>query len=161
MEADACSPRMTYRSESILTEPRGSRYRTHFRRSQLPLLATSGCSGHAAGPTALPLRADLRAATSAFLAWRSALPRTADAAGRGLPRPVVTLCGHSLDYGVQKVCVSKTSDFRTSHCLYRKPGVSVQAWRAVIDACRPYHWRDQYPKVKLPPPELWAKAKKK
>ena len=33
--------------------------------------------------------------------------------------------------------------------------------RAVIDACRPYHWRDQYPKVNMPPPELWAKAKKK
>ena len=33
--------------------------------------------------------------------------------------------------------------------------------RAVIDACRPYHWRDRYPKVNMPPPELWAKAKKK
>ncbi len=60
----------------------------------LPVLATSGGLGHVAGTTALPLRADHRAATSAFLAWRSALPRTADAVGRGLPRPVMTLCGH-------------------------------------------------------------------
>ncbi|MBT5940217.1 MAG: UbiD family decarboxylase [Rhodospirillaceae bacterium] len=33
--------------------------------------------------------------------------------------------------------------------------------RAVIDACRPYHWRDQYPKVNMPSPEVWAKAKEK
>ena len=33
--------------------------------------------------------------------------------------------------------------------------------RAVIDACRPYHWRDQYPKVNMPRPEVWEKAKKK
>jgi len=32
MEADACSPRMTYRSESILTEPRGSRYPVAVRK---------------------------------------------------------------------------------------------------------------------------------
>ena len=32
--------------------------------------------------------------------------------------------------------------------------------RAVIDACRPFHWRDQYPKVNMPEPELWEKAKK-
>ena len=38
--------------------------------------------------------------TSAFLAWRSALPRTADAARRGLPGPVMTLSGHSLRYRV-------------------------------------------------------------
>ena len=31
---------------------------------------------------------------SAFLAWRSALPRTADATGRGPPRPVVTQLEH-------------------------------------------------------------------
>ncbi len=31
--------------------------------------------------------------------------------------------------------------------------------RAVIKACRPFHWRDQYPKVNMPPPELWAEAK--
>ena len=59
-----------------------------------PTLATSAGSGHVAGTTALPLRADLRAATSAFLAWRSALPRIADAAGRGLPGPVMTLSGN-------------------------------------------------------------------
>jgi len=32
--------------------------------------------------------------------------------------------------------------------------------RAIIDACRPFHWRDQYPKVNMPEPELWEKAKK-
>ncbi|MCH7543407.1 MAG: UbiD family decarboxylase, partial [Proteobacteria bacterium] len=26
--------------------------------------------------------------------------------------------------------------------------------RAVIDACRPYHWRDQFPKVNMPSAEL-------
>ncbi len=31
----------------------------------------------------------------------------------------------------------------------------------VIKACRPFHWRDRYPKVNMPPPELWAEAKKK
>ncbi len=71
--------------------------------AKLPVMATSGGSGHVAGTTALPLRADLRAATSAFLAWRSALPRTADAVGRGLPRPVMTLSGHSVEYAVQQV----------------------------------------------------------
>ena len=25
--------------------------------------------------------------------------------------------------------------------------------RAVIDACRPYHWRDKFPAVNLPTPE--------
>ena len=63
-------------------------------KPECPVMATSGCSGHAAGPTALPLKADLQAATSAFLAWRSALPRTADAVGRGPPGPVMTLSGH-------------------------------------------------------------------
>ncbi len=33
--------------------------------------------------------------------------------------------------------------------------------RAVINACRPYHWRDKYPAVNMPSPELWEKAKKK
>ena len=32
--------------------------------------------------------------------------------------------------------------------------------RAVIDACRPYHWRDQYPKVNMPDRDTWARAKK-
>ena len=40
--------------------------------------------------------ADLRAAMSAFLAWRSALPRTADATGRGPPRPVLTRRRHCI-----------------------------------------------------------------
>ena len=33
--------------------------------------------------------------------------------------------------------------------------------RAVIDACRPFHWRDRYPKVNMPPAEMWAEAKDK
>ena len=33
--------------------------------------------------------------------------------------------------------------------------------RAVIRACRPFHRRDQYPKVNMPPPDPWAEAKKK
>ena len=31
--------------------------------------------------------------------------------------PLLTLCGHSLDYGVQKVCVPKTRDLRSAHGL--------------------------------------------
>ena len=30
--------------------------------------------------------------------------------------------------------------------------------RAIIDACRPYHWRDQFPKVNMPSPETAKKA---
>ncbi|MDH5750114.1 MAG: UbiD family decarboxylase, partial [Rhodospirillales bacterium] len=33
--------------------------------------------------------------------------------------------------------------------------------RAIIKACRPYHWRDKYPKVNMPSPEVWAEAKAK
>ena len=33
--------------------------------------------------------------------------------------------------------------------------------RAVIDACRPYHWRDQFPKVILPNTEIVQKARAK
>ncbi len=55
-----------------------------------PLVARKRSPGHVAGTAAQPQRADLRAATFAFLAWRSALPRTADAAGRGPPRPELT-----------------------------------------------------------------------
>jgi UbiD family decarboxylase len=33
--------------------------------------------------------------------------------------------------------------------------------RAIINACRPFHWKDRYPKVNMPDPELWAKAKEK
>ena len=33
--------------------------------------------------------------------------------------------------------------------------------RAVIDACRPFHWRDQYPKVNMPSEELSKLAKEK
>ena len=31
--------------------------------------------------------------------------------------------------------------------------------RAIIDACRPFHWKDQYPKVNMPKPETAKKAK--
>ena len=30
--------------------------------------------------------------------------------------------------------------------------------RAIIDACRPFHWRDQFPKVNMPSPETAKKA---
>jgi len=30
--------------------------------------------------------------------------------------------------------------------------------RAIIDACRPYHWRDQFPKVNMPSPETTKRA---
>mgnify|MGYP006175778073 CR=1 FL=1 len=33
--------------------------------------------------------------------------------------------------------------------------------RAIIDACRPFHWKDDYPRVNMPEPELWEKAKQK
>jgi 4-hydroxy-3-polyprenylbenzoate decarboxylase len=33
--------------------------------------------------------------------------------------------------------------------------------RAIIDACRPFHWKDRYPKVNMPDPEIWKKAKEK
>ena len=33
--------------------------------------------------------------------------------------------------------------------------------RAIIDACRPYHWRDQYPKVNAPSPEMARKARER
>ncbi len=32
--------------------------------------------------------------------------------------------------------------------------------RAIIDACRPFHWRDEYAKVNVPSPETARKAKK-
>ncbi|MFQ5940048.1 MAG: UbiD family decarboxylase, partial [Alphaproteobacteria bacterium] len=31
--------------------------------------------------------------------------------------------------------------------------------RAIIDACRPFHWRDEYAKVNVPSPETARKAK--
>jgi 4-hydroxy-3-polyprenylbenzoate decarboxylase len=33
--------------------------------------------------------------------------------------------------------------------------------RAIINACKPFHWKDRYPKVNIPDPETWAKAKEK
>ena len=33
--------------------------------------------------------------------------------------------------------------------------------RAIIDACRPYHWRDQYPTVNAPSPEMARKARER
>ncbi len=33
--------------------------------------------------------------------------------------------------------------------------------RAVIDACRPFHWKDQFPMVNAPSPEVAAKARKR
>ncbi len=33
--------------------------------------------------------------------------------------------------------------------------------RAIIDACRPYHWRDKFPKVNMPSPELARRTMEK
>jgi 4-hydroxy-3-polyprenylbenzoate decarboxylase len=33
--------------------------------------------------------------------------------------------------------------------------------RAIIDACRPFHWRDKFPKVNMPSPEVARKAREK
>ena len=33
--------------------------------------------------------------------------------------------------------------------------------RAVIDACRPWHWRDKFPKVNVPTPEERRMAQEK
>jgi UbiD family decarboxylase len=33
--------------------------------------------------------------------------------------------------------------------------------RAIIDACRPFHWRDQFPPVNMPSPEALKKAREK
>jgi 4-hydroxy-3-polyprenylbenzoate decarboxylase len=33
--------------------------------------------------------------------------------------------------------------------------------RAIIDACRPYHWRDQYPLVNAPSPDIARKARER
>ena len=33
--------------------------------------------------------------------------------------------------------------------------------RAIIDACRPFHWRNQFPKVNVPSPEKARIAKEK
>ncbi len=98
-------------------------------------MATSGGSGHVAGTTALPLRADLRAATSAFMAWRSALPRTADAARRGLPRPVMTHSG-SRGSPIRGTLYRRLQPFRRLHdcsgCfrLERWPGGICTHWKS-------------------------------
>ncbi len=55
-----------------------------------PLLATSGGSGHVAGTTALPLRADLQAAMSASPPISSASPPGADFPGDAPVRLVLT-----------------------------------------------------------------------
>jgi 4-hydroxy-3-polyprenylbenzoate decarboxylase len=33
--------------------------------------------------------------------------------------------------------------------------------RAIIDACKPFHWKDQYPKVNQSPPEVRKLAREK
>ena len=33
--------------------------------------------------------------------------------------------------------------------------------RAIIDACRPFHWRDKFPKVNIPSPATARKAREK
>jgi 4-hydroxy-3-polyprenylbenzoate decarboxylase len=31
--------------------------------------------------------------------------------------------------------------------------------RAIIDACRPFHWRSEFPRVNMPSPEQQARAR--
>ena len=59
-----------------------------------PKLATSGCLGHAAGPAALPLKADLQAAMSASPPILSASPPGVDLPGDAPVCLVLTLSGH-------------------------------------------------------------------
>jgi 4-hydroxy-3-polyprenylbenzoate decarboxylase len=33
--------------------------------------------------------------------------------------------------------------------------------RTIIDACRPFHWRDKFPRVNTPSPEVARKAQEK
>ena len=33
--------------------------------------------------------------------------------------------------------------------------------RAIIDACRPFHWKDDFPAVNTPDPELTARVRAK
>ncbi len=60
--------------------------------------ATSGGSGHAAGPTALPPKADLQAATSASPLISSASPPGADLPGGAPVGPLVTPSGSATFY---------------------------------------------------------------
>ena len=44
---------------------------------------------------------------------------------------------------------------------WRKAEGDTTNSRAIISACRPFHWKDRYPKVNMPSPELMALAKQK
>ncbi len=68
-------------------------------------MATSRLPGHVAGPTALPLKADLQAAMSASPPISSASPPGADLSGDAPVRLVLTLSGHSVEYAVQQVVI--------------------------------------------------------
>ena len=80
---------------------------------QRPLMATSRHSMGYAKESALTPKADVRGPMSAFPPISSALHLGADVLVTCPRLPVMTQSGHSLDYGVQKVCVPKTSDLRT------------------------------------------------
>ena len=88
----------TTREASRSGKPKGLQIRlSNIRRlgakshpPQCPVMAISGCSGHAAGPTALPLKADLQAAMSASPPISSASPPGADVPGDARVGPLVT-----------------------------------------------------------------------
>jgi len=40
-------------------------------------------------------------------------------------------------------------------------GARLHNSRAIIDACRPYHWRDQFPKVNMPSREAIKRVREK
>ena len=63
----------------------------------------SGCSGHATGPTALPLKADLQAEMSGSPPISSASPPGADLPGDAPVCLVLTQSGRSVEYAVQQV----------------------------------------------------------
>lgn len=44
---------------------------------------------------------------------------------------------------------------------WEKEKGNMTSSRALIDACRPYHWRDQYPTVNAPSPEMARKARER
>ena len=44
---------------------------------------------------------------------------------------------------------------------WEKEKGNMTSSRAVIDACRPYHWKDEYPPVNAPSPEIARKAREK
>ena len=43
--------------------------------------------------------------------------------------------------------------------LWEKEHGNMTNSRAIINACRPFHWKDDYPKVNMPDAETYKKAR--